>query len=58
MAKPKKKAKQKQPNKTDVKLPEKGRGAYEDKISVNGSFMDILKASGKDAANHSAKKKP
>jgi hypothetical protein len=35
----------------------KERGEYDDKIAVNGSFMDILKASGKHANNNSAKKK-
>lgn len=47
MAKAKKaKAKSNRPNK------------YEDKIAVTGSFMDLMKASAKDATNNSQKKKP
>jgi hypothetical protein len=38
-------------------LPKKERGSYNNKLSVKGSFMDIIKASVKDATNHSAKKK-
>jgi hypothetical protein len=37
--------------------PKKERGNYEEKLAVNGSFMDIIKASVKDAKKKSAKKK-
>lgn len=33
-------------------------GKYAEKLAVNGSFMDIMKAAVKDAKNNSAKKKP
>ncbi len=31
---------------------------YNERLEVNGSFMDIMKAAVKNADNHSAKKKP
>jgi len=37
--------------------PKKKRGQYDEKLSVNGSFLDILKASAKDANNKSVEKK-
>ena len=36
--------------------PKKERGNYEEKLAVNGSFMDIMKAAVKDTRNKSAKK--
>lgn len=48
-------SKKKQPAKKAAKKPI--RGNYDDKLSVNGSFMDIIKASVKDASNKSADKK-
>jgi hypothetical protein len=30
---------------------------YDEKLTVNGSFLDIVKAAGKDANNKSTKKK-
>lgn len=39
------------------KASKKERGGYADKISVNGSFMDIMKASVNHANKNSAKKK-
>jgi hypothetical protein len=48
-------SKKKQPAKKAPK--EVKRGSYDNKLSVTGSFMDIIKASVKDATNHSAKKK-
>lgn len=37
----------------------KPRGKYDEKLKVNGSFLDIMKASMKDADNKTnAKKKP
>lgn len=35
---------------------EKKRGNYDEKLVVNGSFMDIIKASVKHAKKHSAPK--
>ena len=46
MATPKKKA-----------AKRKKRGDYDKKLAVKGSFVDIMKASMKDADNKSAKKK-
>ena len=31
------------------KVKKKVRGKYDEKLAVNGSFIDILKAAGKDA---------
>lgn len=42
--------------KSKKKPVKKGRGEYADKLAVNGSFMDVMKAAVKDAKNHSAKK--
>lgn len=49
-----------QKKKTEKKASPKPKrdSTYEDKLSVKGSFMDIMKASGKHANNHSAKKNP
>jgi hypothetical protein len=49
MAKAKKTAKKKKP------AP---RGKYDDKLGVSGSFLDVMKAAGKHANNHSEPKKP
>jgi len=36
--------------------PKKGRGNYDEKLAVTGSFLDIMKAAVKHANNNSAKK--
>ena len=38
--------------------PKKKRGEYEKPLKVNGSFLDIVKASVKHADKNSAPKKP
>ena len=38
------------------KPKKKSRGEYEEKLAVNGSFLDIIKASAKHANSQSAKK--
>ena len=43
------------------KKPKKDKprgGKYEDKLAVNGSFLDIMKASVKHADSKAVKKKP
>ncbi len=45
----------KEDNKTDK--PKNKRGNYEEKIEVEGSFIDIIKASVKHANKNSSKKK-
>ncbi len=42
--------------KEDKPAPKK-RGKYDEKLTVKGSFLDIMKAAVKDADNKSAKKK-
>ena len=42
--------------KAETPAPKK-RGKYDDKLQVNGSFMDIMHAAMKDADKKSAKKK-
>lgn len=37
--------------------PEKGRGKYDEKLAVNGSFLDIIKAAVKDTQKTTAAKK-
>ena len=36
----------------------KKRGKYHDKLLVKGSFLDLMKAAGKDAKNHNTPAKP
>ncbi len=36
----------------------KKRGKYDDKLHVKGSFLDLMKAAGKDAKSHNAPAKP
>jgi hypothetical protein len=45
---------------TEKKKPttKKKRGKYEEKLKVNGSFMDIIKAVVKDADKNTPKPKP
>lgn len=38
------------------KSKKKIRGQYEEKLAVNGGFLDIMKAAGKQANTKSAKK--
>ena len=41
------------------KKPErKKRGKYDDKLLVKGSFLDLMRATGKDAKSHNAPAKP
>jgi hypothetical protein len=49
-------AKSKKP-KAEIKPKGKRANTYDPPLSVNGSFLDIMKAAGKDANNKSAKKK-
>ena len=44
-------------NKNMAKPPAKKRAKYDDKLAVYGSFLDIMKASVKDANNKRAAKK-
>ena len=37
--------------------PEKHRGEYEEKLQIKGSFLDIMKAAMKEAAEKPKKKK-
>ena len=36
------------------KVKKKVRGKYDEKLAVNGGFLDIMKAAGKDANTKSA----
>ena len=42
--------------KATKKPPKAKRGKYDEKLAVNGSFLDIMKAAGKQANKKSAKK--
>ena len=44
-------------NKDKSKAEKKQRGEYNDKLTVKGSFLDIVKASVKDANAKTSKKK-
>lgn len=46
----------KQAKKKADKVVEKKRGKYDEPLTVKGSFLDIIKASTKDAENKSSKK--
>ena len=43
-------------SKKKAKPKKKDRGEYDEKLAVNGSFLDIMKASAKHANAKSAKK--
>ena len=38
------------------KIKKKDRGQYQEKLAVNGGFLDIMKAASQQANNKSAKK--
>ena len=42
--------------KAGKKAKKKARGKYDEKLAVNGGFLDIMKAAGKDANTKSGKK--
>jgi len=42
---------------TKPKKDDKKRGDYDEKLAVNGSFMDIMKAAAKHADKNSSKSK-